>query len=98
MIDLKVFYLMLFSEINILYSILIFYFQCVSSASGTESDAEVEEEKKVKKSNFQVPKTRNNKMKSKDTEYFVTPDNYFMMNSSKKVNIYRDLLYDILLR
>lgn len=59
--------------------------ECVSSASGTESDAEVEEEKKIKKSNFQVPKNRNNKMKAKDTEYFVTPDNYFMMNSSKKI-------------
>nr|XP_026496876.1 origin recognition complex subunit 2 [Vanessa tameamea] len=55
-----------------------------SSSSGTDSDVE-EEEGNSKKGNVQITKHRNNRSKPKDTEYFVTPDNYFMMNSSKKI-------------
>lgn len=31
-------------------------------------------------------KGRDNKAKVKDSEYYVTPDNYFIMHSSKKVS------------
>ncbi|XP_047528677.1 origin recognition complex subunit 2 [Vanessa atalanta] len=55
-----------------------------SSSSGTDSEVE-EEEGTCKKGNVQITKHRNNRTKPKDTEYFVTPDNYFMMNSSKKI-------------
>ncbi|KAI5644403.1 origin recognition complex subunit 2 domain-containing protein [Phthorimaea operculella] len=54
-----------------------------SSASGSES----EEEEAVKKpagKKTHVPRSREVR-RPKDSDYIVTPDNYFMMNSSKKI-------------
>ncbi|XP_045765980.1 origin recognition complex subunit 2 [Maniola jurtina] len=54
------------------------------STSGSASDVE-EESSPNKRTKTQVTRNRGGKMKQKDSEYFFTPDNYFMMNSSKKI-------------
>ncbi|XP_013190320.2 origin recognition complex subunit 2 [Amyelois transitella] len=53
-----------------------------SNASEQSVSEEEEPQESVKK---QVVKTRGGRAKTKDSEYFVTPDNYFMMHSSKKI-------------
>ncbi|CAH0729378.1 unnamed protein product, partial [Brenthis ino] len=53
-----------------------------SSHGNSESDAE--EESEPKKPTTQITATKS-KVRQKHTEYFVTSDNYFMMNSSKKI-------------
>ncbi|KAJ2952308.1 hypothetical protein O0L34_g4592 [Tuta absoluta] len=53
-----------------------------SSASASESEEEVI--RKPAGNKAQVPRSRGVR-KPKDSEYIVTPDNYFMMNSSKKI-------------
>ncbi|CAK1598712.1 unnamed protein product [Parnassius mnemosyne] len=58
------------------------------SSEENEEDGSGEENKKnsLNKTNkVQFIKNRDNKMKPKDSEYVVTPDNYFMMHSSKKI-------------
>lgn len=72
---------------NVLYVLLILYIQATSGSSSVASDSEEEapvESKPISKA--QTGKGRSTKTRSKDSEYIVTPDNYFMMNSSKKVN------------
>ncbi|CAH0702865.1 unnamed protein product [Spodoptera exigua] len=53
-----------------------------SSSSEEASSDEVEQPKKVV---GKAVKGRDNKTKVKDSEYYVTPDNYFIMHSSKKI-------------
>ncbi|KAF9806828.1 hypothetical protein SFRURICE_015921 [Spodoptera frugiperda] len=53
-----------------------------SSSEEASSDEEVEQPKKVV---GKAVKGRDNKAKVKDSEYYVTPDNYFIMHSSKKI-------------
>lgn len=57
------------------------------SDSSSSSSTSVEDEKPQRKDSVktQITRNRNNKMKIKDSEYIVKPDNYFMMNSSKKI-------------
>ncbi|CAB3236977.1 unnamed protein product [Arctia plantaginis] len=52
------------------------------SSSAASSD---EEEEQPKKAVGRVVRGQDNKSKVKDSEYFLTPDSYFMMNSSKKI-------------
>ncbi|KAJ8727516.1 hypothetical protein PYW07_001635 [Mythimna separata] len=56
-----------------------------SQSSPAASSDEEEEEQKPKKTVGKTGKNKETKTKVKDSEYFVTPDNYFMMNSSKKI-------------
>ncbi|KAG6444219.1 hypothetical protein O3G_MSEX003265 [Manduca sexta] len=57
------------------------------SDNETEAESSSEDEIEQQKPSAKLNITRNvgNKMKAKDSDYFVTPDNYFMMNSSKKI-------------
>ncbi|XP_059052767.1 origin recognition complex subunit 2 [Achroia grisella] len=55
-----------------------------SSSSKYTSDDEQEHTKKST-TKLQIVKNKTNKSKSKDSEYIVTPDNYFLMHSSKKI-------------
>ncbi|KAJ8733351.1 hypothetical protein PYW08_001649 [Mythimna loreyi] len=55
------------------------------SSPAASSDEEEEEEQKPKKPVSKTGKNKETKTKVKDSEYFVTPDNYFMMHSSKKI-------------
>lgn len=68
------------------------HYLTLQSASASASDSEEndneeeEEEEKVKKPcKVQIVKNKATKMKNRDSDYFFTPDNYFMMHSSKKV-------------
>ncbi|XP_022825146.1 origin recognition complex subunit 2 isoform X1 [Spodoptera litura] len=53
-----------------------------SAEAVSSSEEEVEQPKKVV---GKAVKGRDNKAKVKDAEYYVTPDNYFIMHSSKKI-------------
>lgn len=69
------------------YAVLLILYIQATSGSSVASDSEEEapvESKPISKA--QTGKGRSTKTRSKDSEYIVTPDNYFMMNSSKKVN------------
>ncbi|KAM3967183.1 origin recognition complex subunit 2 [Aphomia sociella] len=60
--------------------------QTESSSSNQTSEDEEQQPKKTKStSKLQIVKKRENRDKTKDSEYIVTPDNYFMMHSSKKI-------------
>uniref|UniRef100_S4NYE7 Origin recognition complex subunit 2 n=1 Tax=Pararge aegeria TaxID=116150 RepID=S4NYE7_9NEOP len=57
-----------------------------NDSSASDSGSNVEDENCPKKSTTSlITRNRGSKLKQKDAEYFVTPDNYFMMNSSKKI-------------
>lgn len=56
------------------------------SAPSCASSEDEEETQQPKGTVGKAPKTKDSKTKVNDSEYFVTPDNYFMMHSSKKVN------------
>ncbi|XP_072939429.1 origin recognition complex subunit 2 [Epargyreus clarus] len=57
-----------------------------SSASASNSEEDAYEEEPPKKANKQrIVKGKNDKTRPIDSEYFVTPDNYFVMHSSKKI-------------
>ncbi|XP_026755534.2 origin recognition complex subunit 2 [Galleria mellonella] len=57
-----------------------------SESSSSSRTSEEEEEEQIKYTNkLQIVKNKGNKGKVKDSEYVVTPDNYFMMHSSKKI-------------
>ncbi|XP_026321843.1 origin recognition complex subunit 2 isoform X2 [Hyposmocoma kahamanoa] len=58
-----------------------------SSPESEEDDREEEQkEEKIKKpSKVQIVKNKDTKMKHRDPDYIITPDNYFMMHSSKKI-------------
>ncbi|XP_028178107.1 origin recognition complex subunit 2 [Ostrinia furnacalis] len=53
------------------------------SSSSIEDDEEEEPKKAATK--VQITKNKDARSKAKDSEYIVTPDNYFLMNSSKKI-------------
>ncbi|CAH0605857.1 unnamed protein product [Chrysodeixis includens] len=55
------------------------------SAPSSASSEDEEETQQPKRAVAKVPKSKDNKTKVNDSEYFVTPDNYFMMHSSKKI-------------
>ncbi|XP_038220292.1 origin recognition complex subunit 2 isoform X1 [Zerene cesonia] len=60
----------------------------VPDKSDEESEASSNSESEVEEQPQQISKpvrNRGNRMKQKDSEYIVTPDNYFMMHSSKKI-------------
>ncbi|XP_034829891.1 origin recognition complex subunit 2 [Maniola hyperantus] len=55
-----------------------------SSASDSASDVK-EKSSPNKTTKAQVTRNRDDKLRQKDSEYYVTPDNYFIMNSTKKI-------------
>ncbi|XP_026737065.1 origin recognition complex subunit 2 isoform X2 [Trichoplusia ni] len=55
------------------------------SAPSSASSEDEEETQQPKGTVGKAPKTKDSKTKVNDSEYFVTPDNYFMMHSSKKI-------------
>ncbi|KAL0832706.1 hypothetical protein ABMA28_000889 [Loxostege sticticalis] len=56
------------------------------SKSSSSSSEEDEEQQLPKKTTAKVQITKNkDRAKAKDSEYIVTPDNYFLMNSTKKI-------------
>ncbi|KAI8424241.1 hypothetical protein MSG28_002812 [Choristoneura fumiferana] len=60
--------------------------EATSGSSSEASDSEEETPLESKPtSKAQTGKGRASKTRTKDSEYIVTPDNYFMMNSSKKI-------------
>lgn len=67
------------------FNVLTFQSESSQSSDDEENSSEPEEEpsKPVEKEQISKTKTR---AKPKDSEYFITPDNYFMMHSSKKVS------------
>lgn len=56
-----------------------------NSNSSPAASSDDEEEEQPKKALGKAVVNKDNKTKLKDSEYFVTPDNYFMMHSSKKI-------------
>lgn len=67
-------------------SITFFGLQSGSSPESEDDREEEQKEEKIKKpSKVQIVKNKDTKMKHRDPDYIITPDNYFMMHSSKKV-------------
>lgn len=79
-IQLNVFCKAVFFKFNLK---LCFILQSESLSSSICTDEEVKSPKKLPV--YDSFASKNPRSKPKDSEYFVAPDNYFMMNSSKKV-------------
>lgn len=75
----------------VLSQIYILKLQESDSKSSSSSSEEDEEQQQPKKTTAKVQITKNkDRAKAKDSEYIVTPDNYFLMNSTKKVNKFKN--------
>lgn len=57
-----------------------------SESEENENEKELECEKIKKPNKVQIVRNIDTKVKNRDSDYIITPDNYFMMNSSKKVS------------